>query len=584
MKREGPPAELIEWVSAVARRCGLHEAMLTLVGAMAAARGLAWGGRTIGSKAVDLLPHPAKQGVPVAADSPVDWIGEVYETMLAAKTRRARGVHFTPPEIAKEVVEATLGGLQAKSGDSRVVLRIIDPAMGCGAFVLAAMRFLRAQGGNSPSICELHGFDTDPLAVELARHALALEAGTTPGDFSNLRVGDALLEAQGRFDAVIGNPPFGNAIEQRTARDPAYDAQMRALYPDFAQGAFDTCLLFFALAMRLLEPHGRYGLIGPTALLSDDKPWQVFMHEHWRPRALLLYPVNRFGAARIRTTAFVGAAGPCEQVEVCDHDVDAQTNRVTWRKGTWFETVSQGPRVEMGATLGDRVQVFAGCATGAAYELAPLVADAAASGLKLITTGAIDRYACKWGEMPIRYLGRDHQQPRWPEGDVPRAVAAARERQRRPKILVGGLTSVIEAWFDEDGDSAGVVSTWVLRPKDQDLWRLLPLLNSATLSRIYMSRHGAKSMSGRQTTIYKQALQNLPMPDIGVWQTGASRIAQRLQVLRRGPEFDALDEELHMVIAQAYGRTIAEAREDYHWWRDRACGGKSRLCADSNKP
>jgi hypothetical protein len=573
-----PPDELLNWAANSAKKRGLRPTMLALASWIAKARGM--GFQTHAALAGD--KGLAGIGLEPDATAPVDWIGQVYETLLAAKTRRARGVHFTPPEVAAGVAEATLGPLKGP-------LRIIDPAMGCGAFLLAAVRFCRGAACCAPTFT---GFDTDPLAVELARLSLSIETGLPVTEFANLRVGDALLEAGGEFDAVIGNPPFGNAIEKRTSRSASYSAKMRESFPEFTKGAYDTSLLFFALATRLLAPHGRYGLIGPTALLSDAKPWQQFMHEHFRPRALFLYPVNCFGAARIRTTAFIGARGTCENVEVRDFDERATHGsplRAAWQTGTWYETVQGAPRIEATHVLGDFADVFAGCATGAAYELAPLVRNARL-GQRLITTGALDRFRCKWGDAPIRFLGRDFARPVWPKkGPLwpkkgPRAVMAALARQQRPKILVGGLTSVIEAWFDETGCAAGVVSTWVIVPKaGVDAWALLALLNCATLSRIYMARHGARSMSGRQTTIYKQALLELPMPDLRAQHLSDEALAKsdgsplqsarELQGLPLGPRFDAVDRELHLVASKMLGRSDAEATDDYAWWHERAAKG-----------
>ena len=543
-----PPTELLNWAATSAQEHGLHETMLALAGAIARERG---------ARATCMSPLR----VPLSAMAPVDWIGQVYESLLAAMTRRARGVHFTPPELAAEVVEATLAPLRGP-------LRIIDPAMGCGAFLLAAFRFLEKRGQSPAGTVPLSGFDTDPLAVELARLSLSIETGLPLEAFDGLRVGDALLEAEGAFDAVIGNPPFGNAIEKRTARSAEYAAKLRELYPEFAQGAYDYSLLFFGLATRLLAPGGRYGLIGPTALLSDDKPWQRFMHEQFRPRALLSFPMGAFGA-RVRTTAFVGARGACENVDVRDETGARAVH--SWRDGPWFEVAQGGPRVEAGRVLGDVADIFAGCATGAAYELAPLVSErrgqSPAGTVPIVTTGALDRFRCTWGERAIRFLGRDYARPVWPQSG-PRSVMAALTRQRRPKILVGGLTSVLEAWFDEKGSAAGVVSTWVIAPKvGVDPWLLLALLNCATLSRVYFSRHGGKSMSGMQTTIYKRGLLQLPWPEFEAGE--GARLAELARVLQ-GANSEGSDRELHRIAARALGRGEAEAEADITWWRARA--------------
>ncbi len=520
----------------------------------------------------------------------------------------------------------------------------------------------------------LYGVDKDPIAVDVAKLALralvdgrwAMVDGTGARSVADgqgidvlssldhrLRVGDALVgapsdhrpstidhrpfdwpqafpEVFGRardhagFDAIVGNPPFGNRIERATALDSSFKRYAAAQYAPFAQGAGDYCLLFWARALlHLLAPAGAYGWLSPTALLSDLKSWQAWVHAHARPTALILYPADLFPSARIRTTGYCGRRGQGLDVTVVDHDTAGEPSSVTrpWPDSLarWYE-VTQRPAVpdappcypgqerewDMASLDTLPIRLHAGCATGAAYQLAPLVTDdAAGPGARLVTTGALDRYDCTWGRAPARYLHKTYDCPRWPTAnqgcDIPAAVTHALERQRGPKILIGGLTAVLECWLDTRGDAAGVVSTWVIVPGEgvtlDGLFMLLAVLNSATFSRIYMGRYGARSMSGRHTTIYKQALREMPCPAVlgpamlstslsfqslpshdapdGATPAGllaACRDAGRaLQELPVGhPRRDALDQLGHRAVALLYGRGEDGAADDYAWWRRRA--------------
>jgi hypothetical protein len=252
------------------------------------------------------------------------------------------------------------------------------------------------------------------------------------------------------------------------------------------------------------------------------------------------------------------------------------------------------------------VNIFAGCTTADAYNLKPLIEDSEhGAGFKLVTTGALDRYRLKWGEMPIRYLKDDYRTPRWPADPGDRGVRRARDRQRGPKILVGGLTAVIEAWLDSDGDAAGIVQTWVIKagpdshPSGAWLFSLLGILNSATFSRVFVNRHGAAAMSGRQITVKKQYLLDMPTPEPTATDTlapgaiahtleklpqedwsedananavasalsGAARLLQdsRLDSARSAK----LDKLAHHLAAALYGLPPHRREEDYRWWCER---------------
>ncbi|MBI4703855.1 MAG: N-6 DNA methylase [Deltaproteobacteria bacterium] len=167
-----------------------------------------------------------------------DGVGFVYEGLMAAplpdaasasapprrpgQARRRLGAHYTPRVLARVVVERALRPLlrEDASPDEILALKICDPAMGSGAFLLEACRQLgdrlvaawERQGG-APALAAgehaclharrlvaqrcLYGVDKNPVAVDLARFSLGF-VGSAPGhplpfvDHA-LRHGDALL-------------------------------------------------------------------------------------------------------------------------------------------------------------------------------------------------------------------------------------------------------------------------------------------------------------------------------------------------------------------------------------------------------
>ncbi len=198
-------------------------------------------------------PSPDHAGrEPIAyRDLGVEQLGAVYETLLdyepridrvlrAPRThgrfrgvvvalepgsgvRKATGTFYTPQPIAEYLIRRTLGPLVRDASPDRILhLRVVDPAMGSGAFLVAACRYLAdayeaalvRSGGCHPSdigaperaairrtIAErcLYGVDLNPMAVQLARLSLWLAtlAADRPLTFldHHLQVGDSLLGA-----------------------------------------------------------------------------------------------------------------------------------------------------------------------------------------------------------------------------------------------------------------------------------------------------------------------------------------------------------------------------------------------------
>ncbi|WAS93576.1 type IIL restriction-modification enzyme MmeI [Nannocystis punicea] len=177
--------------------------------------------------------------------------------------RRRAGAYYTPRLLADAVVRATLRPLLAALGpaptpDDLLRLKLCDPAMGCGVFLLAVVRRLAAHLVDAWARAGLvlpdrhrrarrlvvehcvFGVDADPFAVALARRSLWLLFGTgdPPPEFldKSLRHGDALVGLDlDRLRAFHWKPgPPRPAIAAAVARAPGLAARLG----DLVVGAF----------------------------------------------------------------------------------------------------------------------------------------------------------------------------------------------------------------------------------------------------------------------------------------------------------------------------------------------------------
>lgn len=180
-------------------------------------------------------------GAPVPMQAlELEHLGGVYEAMLDRRVvagpsglelgtdaaRRRCGTHYTPRALTGAIVRTTLEPLLVDRDAAQILeLKLCDPALGCGAFLLEACRQLAqalqdawTRDGGAPGVPDLaaharrlvasrclHGVDLDPTAVELARRGLWL-LGDGPGPagshlVSTLRRGDALLG----LDLAVGS-------------------------------------------------------------------------------------------------------------------------------------------------------------------------------------------------------------------------------------------------------------------------------------------------------------------------------------------------------------------------------------------
>ena len=245
----------------------------------------------------DRLREYDREELLACAGPPNDLLGYLYQRLFPRRLRHAAGEYYTPPWLAGEMLDQV--GFTAQGGQ-----RLLDPACGSGTFLLLAIRRLRSSLGGPgvpPVLRTKHGqdaratpreailqrilasvvgFDRNPLAVLTARANYLLALGELPSDGPievpvyclDSILGPALGEAPecGRFDCVVGNPPWiawdNLPAEYRDATKPLWQK-----YGLFSLSGSDarhgggkkdlSMLMTYVAADRFLKDSGRLALV-----------------------------------------------------------------------------------------------------------------------------------------------------------------------------------------------------------------------------------------------------------------------------------------------------------------------------------
>jgi hypothetical protein len=189
----------------------------------------------------------------VYGDLDVEQLGAVYERVLEYEpapssaalvrtrdVRKSSGTFYTPRALTAFVVRETLKPLVRKRSAEEILrLRVLDPAMGSGAFLVAACRYLSAAAeealiqegtwhAHDVTVAEraalrrevasrcLFGVDLNPMAVQLARLSLWLATLATDKPLSfldhHLVPGNSLV---GATPDDLRRQPGGSAVRGR---------------------------------------------------------------------------------------------------------------------------------------------------------------------------------------------------------------------------------------------------------------------------------------------------------------------------------------------------------------------------------
>ena len=327
----------------------------------------------------------------------------------------------------------------------------------------------------------------------------------------------------GGFDVVLGNPPFVNVIEGGVS---VRVKPLISFCSEELDGTADLAFHFVRLGHVTARGSGFVALVQPKTFLNAD-PAARFRQQLCRERPPNLLYVPKTATFFPGVSAYVllmvlGTQGAC-----CVSDAESP-ELATWSQGTiseanWWRAIQvilgnlADVSIADAVSLSDRFLVAASMTTGDAYAIKQYVTDdESTDGLRLITTGLIDPFVCKWGEHKCRYLGKDYTNPRILERpDFPRALNRRLQNARRPKVLIAGLADRIEAFFDEGGQCIGAVSTFSFFHADDSrdaLGALCEWLNSDQATALVRAELGAASVGGGYMTLKKKTLQGLQIP------------------------------------------------------------------------
>lgn len=200
--------------------------------------------------------------------------------------RRGAGRIYTPYDVTEHMCKEAITVLMKdmKSAEEIVLLRILDPAVGSGAFLAQAYRTILNQAFKQGIILHdehkslliqdvLHGVDIDPFATKVCKLVMFIESGgeyhkINPSVFNvnSLSTGgspsiDYWLEHIGfssdclGYDLVIGNPPYVRINPDDYNRFSL--ANSRNLYG-----------LFCELSLSLTKSNGIFSMIIPQAIMG----------------------------------------------------------------------------------------------------------------------------------------------------------------------------------------------------------------------------------------------------------------------------------------------------------------------------
>lgn len=227
--------------------------------------------------------------------------------------RYTKGIHYTPSPLVDYLVLQTLSRAFHKLKPLEIQqLRILDPSCGCGAFLIAAFRYImtwfkhgfstkkQLLSLNPQKTLEflrtmIFGTDIDDRATQWTRKLLLLTAwdyclnsAVSKSDIKNLNIPDLkenivctdflktlqhdyemspLMDKS--FDIIIGGPPFVR-VQELYKSNPELVNEYKRRFVTARTGQFDLYMLFIEKSIKLMANEGYLGMSVSSSFLRSQ--------------------------------------------------------------------------------------------------------------------------------------------------------------------------------------------------------------------------------------------------------------------------------------------------------------------------
>lgn len=340
---------------------------------------------------------------------------------------------------------------------------------------------------------------------------------------------EVFLHGRRGFDAIIGNPPYVNAV---ILSEAANSSQLKKFFAESfssASGSYDIYILFFERASMICSENGNIGFIVPNKLLSAEyaEALRAFFIKECEIQAIIDYSAVRVFSANVYPIVLVlrrtksGSDARIESIQrsqVREVPQSAFVDAPSYLWGFILTDFSQILERALVATvpLGSLGTVTGAATVSEAYEITSAIEDLKLPSVppgfsKFIVSGNIRPFRSTWETSPVQYLKTRYTKP---IADLSAIPQKRKQQALSVKVIISGMAKRPVAFFDAQGEYLSGKSTVIIcDPKrDVSLEDLTAILNSKLGALIYLGLYSGLALSGGYMRFGPPQISAFPIP------------------------------------------------------------------------
>jgi galactitol-specific phosphotransferase system IIB component len=380
------------------------------------------------------------------------------------------------------------------------------------------------------------------------------------------------------FDVVIGNPPYISNKEMHKLQMQDIIRYINQNYISSKSGNYDLYVPFIELGLSILKTNSEITYILPNKLMiakysktllklieskysfvsyTDFSNIKVFEDASVYPIVVKLSNLPKINEKQITQKISVVVSDNIEIIQTEPYDF--LNHRLLSEKnsseGVLLLKIENRDKIEEELVFSPGINGFQFTNYGKCIK----EGRKENNSRRVIVTGTIDRYCIL--QKLVRYKGVDYKSP-YIYND-PLIISPKKwELFSTPKIVIAGMTKVIEATLDEFGELAPGVSVYSIVGKVETLKYVLGVLNSKLINWYFRNRFDDKHLAGGYISMNTVLIQKIPICKSENPKQFIKIVDKILSIKKQNPSADTinLENQIDQLVYKLYDLTEEEIK------------------------